>query len=309
MVGAGPFSTTSINAQSIRSSRTVEKPRAIAENGSLTRDAEIDDMARSRNIKPGFFKNETLAECSPLARLLFAGLWCLADRAGRLEDRPKRIRAEVLPYDDGSVDELLNELHRAGFILRYQVDEQRFIQVQNFAKHQNPHCREQESTIPAPDEHGACTVQKQDKHRTSPADSLLLIPDSLNLSSDADASVVDSKAVLACPAKEIVALYHAHMPLNPCVKVLNKARISAISARWREASTMTCAPFADGYSTKDAGLNAWRKFFETCAESLFLTGRSMPMPGKPPFVATIDFLMSPSGFVKCLENRYHRELE
>jgi len=48
-------------------------------------------MARSRNIKPGFFRNEMLAECSPLARLLFAGLWCLADRFGRLEDRPKRI--------------------------------------------------------------------------------------------------------------------------------------------------------------------------------------------------------------------------
>lgn len=137
-------------------------------------------MARSRNLKPGFFKNETLAECSPLARLLFAGLWCLADRAGRLEDRPKRIRAEVLPYDDGSVDEMLNELHQAGFILRYSVGEQRLIQVQNFAKHQNPHCREPESTIPAPGEHSTSTVQEQNEHRTGPADSLLLIPLTLN---------------------------------------------------------------------------------------------------------------------------------
>ncbi|HEY0297206.1 MAG TPA: helix-turn-helix domain-containing protein [Bordetella sp.] len=31
-------------------------------------------MARARTLKPGLFKNETLAECSPLARLLFAGL-------------------------------------------------------------------------------------------------------------------------------------------------------------------------------------------------------------------------------------------
>lgn len=120
-------------------------------------------MARSRNIKPGFFKNESLAELSPLARLLFAGLWCLADRVGRLEDRPKRIRAEVLPYDDGSVDEMLGELHRSGFILRYQVGEQRFIQVQNFAKHQNPHHREPESSIPAPTEDGARTVEVQGK--------------------------------------------------------------------------------------------------------------------------------------------------
>lgn len=149
------------------------------------------DMARSRNIKPGFFKNETLAECSPLARLLFAGLWCLADRADRLEDRPKRIRAEVLPYDDGSVDEMLDELHQAGFILRYQVGEQRFIQVRNFCRHQNPHHREAESTIPEPGNDDAMTVQDQgkpraclglssDKPETSRADSLNLIPDSLN---------------------------------------------------------------------------------------------------------------------------------
>lgn len=133
-------------------------------------------MARARNIKPGFFKNETLAECSPLARLLFAGLWCLADRAGRLEDRPKRIRAELLPYDDGSVDAMLDELHQAGFILRYLAGGQRFIQVQNFAKHQNPHCREPESAIPAPGEHCTSTVQEQNEYRTGPADSLNLIP-------------------------------------------------------------------------------------------------------------------------------------
>lgn len=258
-------------------------------------------MARSRNLKPGFFKNETLAECSPLARILFAGLWCVADRSGRLEDRPKRIRAEVLPYDDGSVDDMLGELHRAGFILRYQVEEQRFIQVLNFAKHQNPHCREPASTIPAPDEHSACTVQEQDEHRTGPADSLLLIPDSLNPIT----TTSPAGDHLPCPVEEIVFLYHEAMPLNPTCKILNPARRGAIKARWREASLLTCKPF--GYNTRTDGLNAWRKFFEICNESPFLTGKTAPQPGKPPFLADIDFLMSPSGFAKCLENKYHRE--
>lgn len=131
---------------------------------------------RARNLKPAFFKNEALADCSPLARLLFAGLWCLADREGRLEDRPKRIRAELMPYDDGSVDAMLQELHEAGFILRYEVNGGRFIQVVNFTKHQNPHCKEQASTIPAPD-----------MHRTCPADSLLPLTDSLNPCSDTGA--------------------------------------------------------------------------------------------------------------------------
>lgn len=258
-------------------------------------------MARARNIKPGFFKNETLAECSPLSRLLFAGLWCIADRAGRLEDRPKRIRAEILPYDDGGVDEMLGELHRAGFILRYKVGEQGYIQVLNFAKHQNPHCRESESTIPAPNEHSACTVQELDKHRTGPADSLNLIPDSLNPTTTTSPAG-DS---LACPVEKIVDAYHRMMPENPRCKVLNTARRGSVKARWLEAARLDCKPF--GYATAQEGIAAWENFFAVCAKSEFLTGKATPQPGKPPFFADIDFLMSPAGFAKCLENKYHRE--
>ena len=125
-------------------------------------------MARSRNIKPGFFLNDRLAECEPLARLLFAGLWCIADREGRLEDRPKRIKAEVLPYDDCDVDELLNQLAEREFIIRYEVDGEKYIQVTNFSKHQNPHKNEKDSEIPAPDMYHTSTVQVPDEHRTMP---------------------------------------------------------------------------------------------------------------------------------------------
>jgi uncharacterized phage protein (TIGR02220 family) len=117
-------------------------------------------MARARNIKPSFFTNDTLAEVDPLGRLLFQGLWCIADREGRLEDRPKRIKAELLPYDNCDVDVLLADLNRLGFILRYSINGNRFIQVVNFAKHQNPHVKEAASQIPAPDEHSASTVQE-----------------------------------------------------------------------------------------------------------------------------------------------------
>ena len=106
---------------------------------------------RARNLKPGFFKNEHLAECSAFARLLFAGLWCVADREGRLEDRPKRLKAELLPYDDCNVDALLNELAERDFIIRYEVCGNRTIQVVNFVVHQNPHYKESPSVIPAMD--------------------------------------------------------------------------------------------------------------------------------------------------------------
>lgn len=105
-------------------------------------------MARARIIKPGFFKNENLTECSFPARLLFAGLWTLADRAGRLEDRPKKIKMEIFPSDDVDCNELLNELCAHGFIKRYQIDEAKYIQILTFSAHQKPHQNEKESTIP-----------------------------------------------------------------------------------------------------------------------------------------------------------------
>lgn len=142
-------------------------------------------MARARNIKPGFFINDELAEIEPLGRILFAGLWTIADREGRLEDRPKKIKAEVVPYDNCNVDKLLQALHDKDFIQRYEVNGNKYIAILNFKKHQNPHKNEAPSVIPAPSEtarckHGASTVQVPEMHTTNPADSLLLIPDSLN---------------------------------------------------------------------------------------------------------------------------------
>ena len=112
-------------------------------------------MARARNIKPGFFDNEILGELPALTRLLFIGLWCLADREGRLQDRPKRIKKELLGYDDvtaDDVDAMLQQLNDNGFIQRYEIAGEQYIQVTNFLKHQNPHCKEQASVIPAPGE-------------------------------------------------------------------------------------------------------------------------------------------------------------
>lgn len=107
-------------------------------------------MARARLLKPGFFTNEELCELPMAARLLFAGLWTLADREGRLDDRPKRIKAEVFPYDRVNVEWMLDKLEEVGFIQRYEIGQGAFIQIVNFEKHQHPHPHEPASVIPAP---------------------------------------------------------------------------------------------------------------------------------------------------------------
>lgn len=132
---------------------------------------------RARNIKPGFFKNDVLAEMSMTARLLFIGLWCLADRDGRLEKRPLRIKAEIFPYDNIKINGELTALERNGFIKTYHVDGQEYLQVVNFKTHQNPHHTEAKSKLPAITD--GCIIPENSPLNNGgyPADSL--IPDSL----------------------------------------------------------------------------------------------------------------------------------
>lgn len=161
-------------------------------------------MARSRNIKPSFFTNDDLAEVHPLGRLLFIALWTMADREGRLEDRPKRIKAEALPYDDCDADALLSELAARKFIVRYGHGGHRFIQISTFSKHQNPHVKEAPSVIPPPTEgdtepvkHGSSTVPAQCDAQPQPEqaglipDSGFLIPDSPSLIPDSPIRIPD----------------------------------------------------------------------------------------------------------------------
>lgn len=144
-------------------------------------------MARARNIKPGFFRDAALVELPVETRLLFPGLWTLADRAGRLEDKPKQIKMEIYPADNFDVEAMLCQLSAAGLIVRYEVDGKGYIQVKNFEKHQNPHRDEKASIIPAPCEHSASTVQGVCLQGGNRADSLNLIPDSMTTTASAEA--------------------------------------------------------------------------------------------------------------------------
>ena len=106
-------------------------------------------MARSRNIKPGFFQNEDLQELDFATRLFFIGLWTEADKEGRLEDRPKKLKNALFPADDVEVEQMLDGLAAYGFISRYERAGKKIIQIVKWAKHQNPHRREAPSTLPA----------------------------------------------------------------------------------------------------------------------------------------------------------------
>lgn len=145
-------------------------------------------MARARNIKPGLFRNEVLGVADPIYTLAFEGLWIYADREGRLEDRPMRLKADIFPYRDVRMEDVLGWLQQRGFIVRYRVKGAAYIEIVNFAKHQNPHVKEAPSAIPSPSEadpeeepataqNHASTVQAQCENGASTS-AALRIPDS-----------------------------------------------------------------------------------------------------------------------------------
>lgn len=100
-------------------------------------------------VKPEFFDDPDVADLSPMARLLFIGLWMQADRAGRLVDDARRLKARIFPYDTVDTEPLAVELASKDMIRRYSDGNgHAFIWIRNFERHQRPHPKEPASVLP-----------------------------------------------------------------------------------------------------------------------------------------------------------------
>lgn len=96
-------------------------------------------MARIRTIKPEFWTSEQVVECSRDARLLFIGLWTFADDSGINPASLQRIRMQVFPGDDLSLDEiraLIKELLAVRLIEEYDVEGRAYWRITGFSQHQ-----------------------------------------------------------------------------------------------------------------------------------------------------------------------------
>lgn len=283
-------------------------------------------MARSRNIKPGFFKNEDLVTLPYETRLLFIGLWCLADREGRLEDRPQRMKMEIFPADNIDLKKGLDALVRTKFLTRYEVEGTKYLLINNFKKHQHPHHKEGPSTLPAPElgvMHECETLGigaiheelERAKASASPSDSL--IPDSLQSDSLQKISPPPEAQAIApandligepitrangsapdCPYQAIAEAYHAELPELPSIVVLTPSRKRTLQARWREVCTADHLDAAHG-------IEFFRDFFRRIKQSEFLIGKAPPKPGGRSFRADFDWIFNPANFIKIVEGRYH----
>lgn len=272
-------------------------------------------MARIRSIKPEFWTSEQVMELSPVARLAFVGMWNFCDDGGNHPASVKTLKAEVFPADDlpvSSIDEMVQEMIAAGLLVEYEAQAKRWWHVTGWH-----HQRIDQPTYkyPGPDGHipagapkrverqramsaeqGACSVDVTAKHPECSAS--VAPPEGKGREgskpTDAIASVVASKpATPACPHQEIVAAYHEILPMLPTVREWTDARQRLLRTRWSEKPVRQSVEW-------------WRKFFGHVAESDFLTGRGAGTPGRDPFVADLEWLVSPKNFVKVIEGKYHR---
>lgn len=251
-------------------------------------------MARIRSLKPGFFSNEELCELSPWHRLCFAGLWTVADREGRLEDRPRRLKAAIFPYDDLDMNALLEGLEGKGFVIRYVADGVPYIAIPTFSEHQRPKHDEAVSAIPAPllanprgkvlaprPYKGQGTEDRGQRTEGIRADVALASAAGADASSEA-ADGADGQL----RADDFAELWNTvtHPPIPRCRDLTAKRR-RQIKAR------ITERPF-----------ESWREVFLKIQASSFCRGQS---GGDRHWVATFDWAIgSPDVAVKVLEGKY-----
>lgn len=125
-------------------------------------------MARIRTIKPEFWQNESLANCSAHARLLAIALLQLADSKGRFRWIPMQVHAHAFPFEpDVDLMALAEELVKIGYINLYDYEGKRYAEIPKFLKHQRLTGKEAagESKIPSGETTGISPVFPEEAPR------------------------------------------------------------------------------------------------------------------------------------------------
>lgn len=104
-------------------------------------------MARIRTVKPEFFTSEDIVGLSAFSRLLYIAIWCEADKAGRLEWKPKTLKMRYFPADDIDITALCQELTSRGLVVPYGDG---LAHIPTFGEHQHINPRETASKLPEP---------------------------------------------------------------------------------------------------------------------------------------------------------------
>lgn len=275
-------------------------------------------MARIRSIKPEYWSSEQVMECSPIARLLFIGLWNFCDDAGNHVASERTIKAEIFPGDDISstdVRRLLDELSSNKLIAFYTNDSKDYLHVTGWRKHQKidrptyKHPAYSESDRRALDEasppegsgeegSGEEGNGKDTSSLRSDSSPPLTLTGTTPPAADAKAK---TKARIQQIAEDAQAAYNAilakpHGELSACT-VLNKPRIKAVEKALPTVRQLCQRMFGGERVTPEF----WKLYFETAADDDFHAGRQQGGPGHENWKPDFEYLLRETVIAKLAD--------
>lgn len=249
-------------------------------------------MARIRTIKPELWTDERLTECSLSARLMFIGMLNFADDNGNMAYSAKRLKMQIFPADAVDTQPLLDELIIHGLLIEYSVNDEKFLHIKGFKKHQVIN-RPSHSSIPQPpfitdslNTHGALTEGKERKGREG--------------NKEANASV-GKPTVPNAPVQNIVDLYNEILTELPAVKMVTDKRKRETPKFWRWVMTSNRVDGTRRAETAMQGLEFIRSYFERAKENDFVMGRTPKAKGHEGWEAGFDYLISEPGRIQVVE--------
>lgn len=257
-------------------------------------------MARIRTVKPEFWTAEQVMECSPIARLLFIGMWNFCDDGGNHPASTKTLKAEVFPGDEISSDEirrLICELVSNGLLIEYEAGGKAYWHVTGWhhQKIEKPTYKHPKPDIQQPVGNHSTTDRRTVDDLSTPEGKGEEGKGEDVVVDDADASSAAGKAVDPCPHQEIIDLYHRILPMGRQVRLWTAARKAKLRTRWRE-------------DEKRQSLDWWERLFTYVADSDFLTGKTHAHDRRP-FELDLEWIITPGNMVKIVEGKYHQGAE
>lgn len=273
-------------------------------------------MARIRTVKPEFWSSEQVMECSPIARLLFIGLWNFCDDAGNHVASAKTVKAEIFPGDDISstdVQGMLDELSSNSLIAFYTKGDKEYLHVTGWRKHQkidkptykHPAFSEDDRRAVAeasPPEgkgrEGNGEEGKEQSSLRSESSPPLALTSTTPPAADAKAK---TKARIQQISEDAQAAYNAilakpHGELSACT-VLNKPRIKAVEKALPTVRQLCQRMFGGERVTPEF----WKLYFETAADDDFHAGRQPGGPGHENWKPDFEYLLRETVIAKLAD--------
>ena len=228
-------------------------------------------MARKRMIDPNIWQSEDFSKLSTLGKLVFIGLFSLADDEGRGRSNPVYLKSTLFPYEEGirstDIDKTLSEISSNMSVIFYSCDGSSYYSLYNWNAWQKID-RPTESKIPEYDEK---TMQRLfDEHSTSPR--RVIVPKRKE----------DNRKEKEDKRIRIKDIYNQHCPNLPQVQKITDKREKAIDKFLKEFTE--------------------EQFIEICKIANytdFLIGKN-----DKGWKADFDFLMRPDKATNVLEGKY-----